>query len=88
VIFHCAQHLVHPPQHWDEWPSADHRSKLVFVVQDLDPSRIKRSLELVDANAKQAKDVGGGTGYLSAGAGGSVAGRPVRRPTTPRWIKG
>lgn len=88
VVFHCAQHLVHPPEHHDEWPTDDHRSKLVFVVRGLDPELIKRSLLAVQAVAKQTMDVPERDGYLPAGAGGSVSGRPVRRPTTPRWIKG
>jgi G3E family GTPase len=88
VFFHCAQHLVHPPEHGDRWPTDDRRSKLVFVVQGLDPTRIKRSLQVFDAIAKVATPVPDSAGYLSAGAGGAVAGRPVRRPTTPRWIKG
>jgi hypothetical protein len=26
--------------------------------------------------------------YLAVGAGATVAGRPIRRPSAPRWIKG
>jgi G3E family GTPase len=88
VAFHCAQHLVHPPQHFEQWPSSDRRSKLVFVMRDLDPLLVARSLKLVDEAAKQAPNPAQKRGYIAAGAGGSVAGRPIRRPTAPRWIKG
>lgn len=87
VIFHCAQHLVHPPEHLDQWPSTDHRSKLIFVVRGLDPALIERSLRVIDAVAKQPPR-GASAGYRGAGAGGSVQGRPIRRATAPRWMKG
>jgi hypothetical protein len=36
--------LVHLPVHMKRWPDADRRSKIVFIVQDLDPALIQRSL--------------------------------------------
>ncbi len=44
VAIHGVQHLVHPPVHMRAWPDADHRSRMVFIVQGLDPMAIKRSL--------------------------------------------
>ncbi|MQT15327.1 CobW family GTP-binding protein [Segnochrobactrum spirostomi] len=44
VAIHGVQHLVHPPVHMSAWPSADRRSRLVFIVDGLDPDLIKRSL--------------------------------------------
>jgi G3E family GTPase len=88
VFFHSAQHLVHPPEHRDAWPSSDRRSKLVFIVQGLDLQLLERSLRLVNALAGEKTGVPPGERYLPASAGGSMGGRPVRRPTTPRWIKG
>ncbi len=44
VAVHGVQHLVHTPVHMAAWPDADHRSRLVFIVEDLDPALIKRSL--------------------------------------------
>jgi G3E family GTPase len=88
VVFQCAQHLVHPPEHWDTWPTPDHRSKLVLIVRGLEPADLLRSLEAFDAVAKGMASVPVTEGYLPAGGGGSVAGRPIRRPTAPRWIKG
>jgi G3E family GTPase len=44
VAVHGVQHLVHTPVHMAAWPDADRRSRLVFIVDDLDPALIKRSL--------------------------------------------
>lgn len=88
VVFHAAQHLVHPPEHWTSWPSPDRRSRLVFIVRDLDPELIERSLKVFDAAARIKSSESPTDTYLPAGAGGMVAGRPVRRPTAPRWLKG
>jgi hypothetical protein len=38
------QHLVHPPQHLAGWPDGDRRSKLVFIVDDIEPDQLRRSL--------------------------------------------
>ncbi len=44
VAVHGVQHLVHPPVHMAAWPDADRRSRLVFIVDGLDPAVIERSL--------------------------------------------
>jgi G3E family GTPase len=44
VVVHAVQHLVHPPAHLDRWPGEERRSRLVFIVRDLDPALIRRSL--------------------------------------------
>jgi G3E family GTPase len=44
VAIHGVQHLVHPPVHMAAWPNADRRSRLVFIVDSLDPALIRRSL--------------------------------------------
>ena len=38
------QHLVHPPFHLERWPTSNRQSRLVFIVRDMDPAVIKRSL--------------------------------------------
>jgi G3E family GTPase len=45
VFMNAVQHIVHPPQHLDRWPTADHRSRIVFITRGLDPARLRRSLE-------------------------------------------
>lgn len=44
VAVHGVQHLVHAPTHMRAWPDADRRSRIVFIVRDLDPADIERSL--------------------------------------------
>ena len=44
VAIHGVQHIIHPPIHLDAWPSTSRESKLVFIVKDLDPDKIKNSL--------------------------------------------
>jgi G3E family GTPase len=44
VVIQAVQHLVHPPTHLERWPDDDRRSRLVFIVRDLDPDTIRRSL--------------------------------------------
>ncbi|MGV1771371.1 CobW family GTP-binding protein [Agrobacterium vitis] len=45
VAIHGVQHLVHPPVHMGGWPSADRRSRLVFIVDGLETALIRRSFE-------------------------------------------
>jgi G3E family GTPase len=44
VLVQGVQHLVHPPMHLDRWPTPDHRTRLVFIVRDLDRRQLERSL--------------------------------------------
>jgi G3E family GTPase len=43
IVVHGVQHLVHAPTHLGHWPSEDHRSRLVFIVEGLEPDLIRRS---------------------------------------------
>lgn len=45
VAVHGVQHLVHTPVHMDRWPSDDHTSRLVFIVDGLDATVLKRSFK-------------------------------------------
>jgi G3E family GTPase len=45
VAIHGVQHLVHTPVHMDGWTSEDRRSHIVFIVDGLDASLLKRSFE-------------------------------------------
>lgn len=44
VLINCVRNLVYFPEHLDRWPDADRESILVFIVRDLDPRLILRSL--------------------------------------------
>ena len=44
IAVHGVQHIIHPPVHLDSWPDSSRESKLVFIVRDLNPEKIKNSL--------------------------------------------
>jgi G3E family GTPase len=46
VVVHAVQHLMHPLAHLPAWPDADRRTRMVFIVRDIDPRTIR---ELFDA---------------------------------------
>lgn len=46
VAISCVQNLVYFPEHLDDWPDADRRSILVFIVRNLDETLILRSLRV------------------------------------------
>ena len=43
VAIHALQHVIHPPEHLPDWPSDDRQSRIVFIVEDLDPDLVRRS---------------------------------------------
>jgi G3E family GTPase len=45
VFINGVQHIVHPPQHLERWPTQDHRSRIVFITRGIDHGRLRRSLE-------------------------------------------
>jgi G3E family GTPase len=46
VVIHGVQHVFHPAATLPAWPDNDHRTRLVFIVRDLDPRVIR---DLFDA---------------------------------------
>jgi G3E family GTPase len=42
VVIHGVQHVVHVPAILDRWPSEDHRSRMVFIVNDLARDTVER----------------------------------------------
>ena len=88
VVIHAAQHMVHPPEHHEDWPSENRQSRLVFIVQGIEQQAIIRSMTAFLRNTKRRDAVPVLAHSAPAGAGGTIRGRPVRRPTAPRWIRG
>jgi G3E family GTPase len=41
LVIHGVQHVFHPPAQLDAWPDQDRRTRLVFIVRDLDPAAIE-----------------------------------------------
>jgi G3E family GTPase len=46
VAVHGVQHLVHAPTHLSRWPDGDRRSRLVFIVEGIEPALIQRSFSI------------------------------------------
>jgi len=44
LVLHGVQHVFHPPVRLDAWPSADRRTRLVFIVRDIPRDVIERTL--------------------------------------------
>jgi G3E family GTPase len=41
VVIHGVQHVFHPPQRLDAWPDADHSTRIVFIVRDIEPDHLR-----------------------------------------------
>lgn len=46
MVLHGVQHVLHPASQLDAWPDDDHRTRMVFIVRDIEPRVIA---ELFDA---------------------------------------
>ncbi len=54
VLINGVQHVVHPPVHLEDWPDQDRRSRLVFIVRDIDRARIEASMTAFNGLANPA----------------------------------
>ena len=41
VVLHGVQHVFHPPVRLEKWPDGDERTRLVFIVKDIDKAMIE-----------------------------------------------
>jgi len=55
VVVHGVQHLFHPPVQLQAWPSQDRRSKVVFIVRDIERELVERTFR---AYLEAAADAG------------------------------
>jgi G3E family GTPase len=46
MVLHGVQHILHPATQLEAWPDGDRRTRMVFIVRDLDPGTVR---ELFDA---------------------------------------
>jgi G3E family GTPase len=83
VLINGVQHIVHPPSHLEEWPDADRRSRLVFIVRGLRRARIERSLaifnRLINAPVSAARPREGVDAPRSQGQRQTASGLPLWR---------
>jgi G3E family GTPase len=56
VVIHGVQHTIHKPVHLERWPAGDDRTRLVFIVRDLDPARIERSFRAFNGLGERSTD--------------------------------
>lgn len=48
VVIHGVQHLFHPPVFLEQWPSDDHRTRIVFITRDIDRDDIDDTLAVFE----------------------------------------
>jgi G3E family GTPase len=44
LLLNGVQHVVHPPEHLEEWPDEDRRSRIVFIGRGIEREALERSL--------------------------------------------
>jgi G3E family GTPase len=44
-VLHAVQHALYPTATLEAWPDADHRTRLVFIVRELDPAFIRQTVD-------------------------------------------
>jgi G3E family GTPase len=54
VVLHGVQHVFHPPVLLPEWPSADRRTRMVFITRDLPKEAIEKTLAAFEEAAGDA----------------------------------
>jgi G3E family GTPase len=54
VVLHGVQHLFHPPVLLPEWPSPDHRTRMVFITRDLPREAIEATLAAFESAVAEA----------------------------------
>lgn len=46
IVIHGVQHIFHPTVELDEWPSEDHRTRIVFITRDVPRSGIENTFNV------------------------------------------
>jgi G3E family GTPase len=60
VAIHGVQHLFHPPVRLEAWPEGDDRkSRLVFILRDLDRATVEKGLMAFAESARQQAAIAG-----------------------------
>ena len=47
TVIHGVQHLFHPPQILEKWPSEDRRTRIVFITRDIDIASLEETLNVM-----------------------------------------
>lgn len=54
MVIHGVQHIFHPPEILDHWPSNDHRTRIVFITRDIDKEAIDDTLRVFERRRRRA----------------------------------
>ena len=55
LVIHGVQHIWHPPAILSDWPSDDRRSRIVFILRDMEESDLRKALDFVAERYKSAQ---------------------------------
>ena len=55
AVIHGVQHVFHPPAWLERWPSADRRSRIVFITRDISQRWIETLLEALDDEVSRTR---------------------------------
>lgn len=58
MVIHGVQHIWHPPEILEAWPGEDRRSRVVFIVRDLEQSDLLEALSFVTSHVENAQLTG------------------------------
>jgi G3E family GTPase len=53
VVVHGVQHVIHPPVRMTTWPDADHRTRIVFITQNIPQAALQNSLDVLAERSAQ-----------------------------------
>ena len=54
LVVHGVQHLFHPPVQLAAWPSADQRTRLVFITRGVDDAALEHTLDVLVRRHRRA----------------------------------
>jgi G3E family GTPase len=55
AVIHGVQHVFHPPTWLDRWPSADHRTRLVFISRGIPRGWVEALLAAIEAEVEEVR---------------------------------
>jgi G3E family GTPase len=53
AVIHGVQHVFHPPAWLERWPSADRRSRLIFIVRGIPQAWVEALLEALESEVEE-----------------------------------
>jgi len=58
IVIHGVQHIWHPPEILENWPSGDRRSRIIFILRDLEETDLRDMLAFVQQKVAKTAIVG------------------------------